>query len=63
MTMNSQCDEATKEHKTNDHTCGEHCEVWSRVTGYFRPVSSWNRGKKQEFQDRKMFELKDKKCC
>jgi anaerobic ribonucleoside-triphosphate reductase len=28
-------------------------EVYSRVVGYFRPVSGWNLGKKQEFEDRK----------
>lgn len=28
-------------------------EVYSRVVGYFRPVSGWNIGKKQEFEDRK----------
>ncbi len=28
------------------------CEVWSRVVGYYRPVQSWNVGKKQEFKDR-----------
>ena len=39
----------------SEHTCGERCEVWSRVCGYFRPVSSWNRGKKQEFADRRTF--------
>jgi anaerobic ribonucleoside-triphosphate reductase len=27
-------------------------EVYSRVVGYFRPVSGWNLGKKQEFADR-----------
>lgn len=27
-------------------------EVWSRVVGYFRPVQSWNLGKKLEFGDR-----------
>lgn len=37
--------------------CGLPCEVWSRVCGYHRPVSLWNRGKKQEFQDRKNFEV------
>ena len=31
------------------------CEVYSRVVGYFRPVSNWNDGKKQEFFDRKEF--------
>ena len=40
------------------HTCGERCEVWSRVCGYFRPVASWNKGKKQEFADRKPFVVK-----
>ena len=28
------------------------CEIWTRVMGYHRPVSSWNIGKKQEFKDR-----------
>ncbi len=31
------------------------CEVYSRVVGYLRPVNQWNRGKRQEFSDRKMF--------
>jgi hypothetical protein len=29
-------------------------EVYSRVVGYYRPVQSWNDGKKQEFSERKM---------
>jgi len=29
------------------------CEVYSRVCGYYRPVSAYNPGKKQEFTDRK----------
>jgi anaerobic ribonucleoside-triphosphate reductase len=33
------------------------CEVYSRVVGYYRPVNSWNEGKKAEFQNRKMFDL------
>jgi len=33
------------------------CEVYSRVVGYYRPVSTWNKGKKQEFKDRKEFKL------
>ena len=32
------------------------CTVWSRVVGYLRPVSSWNLGKKQEFEDRLEYE-------
>lgn len=61
MTMNSQCDCATKEHKTNDHQCGEPCEVWSRVTGYFRPVKSWNKGKKEEFKDSTPYKIQKPK--
>ena len=38
-------------------TCGEECEVYSRVCGYFRPVSNWNHGKKEEFKDRKKFKI------
>ncbi len=29
------------------------CEVYSRVVGYYRPVSNWNIGKRQEFKERK----------
>jgi hypothetical protein len=31
------------------------CEVWTRVMGYHRPVSSFNRGKQGEFAERKYF--------
>ena len=31
------------------------CEVWSRVMGYHRPISSFNTGKKGEFADRQYF--------
>ena len=31
------------------------CEVYSRVVGYMRPITQWNKGKKQEFKDRKLF--------
>jgi len=36
------------------------CEVYSRVVGYLRPVSQWNRGKQQEFTDRKTFDMMQK---
>ena len=35
--------------------CGAETEVWSRVTGYLRPVKNYNIGKKQEYMDRKKF--------
>lgn len=38
-------------------TCGADCEVYSRIVGYIRPVSQWNRGKKQEFKERKTYNL------
>jgi anaerobic ribonucleoside-triphosphate reductase len=33
-------------------------EVFSRVVGYYRPVSQWNKGKKEEFNQRKEAESK-----
>ena len=38
-------------------TCGEEAEVYSRITGYYRPVKNWNDGKAQEFLDRKVYEV------
>jgi len=37
-------------------TCSAACEVWTRVMGYHRPVSSFNRGKQGEFHERQFFE-------
>lgn len=31
------------------------CEVFSRVVGYMRPVGNWNKGKQEEYKDRKVF--------
>jgi len=36
-------------------TCGKPCEVYSRVVGYFRPLRNWNKGKKEEFNNREEF--------
>ncbi len=35
--------------------CGKKTEVYSRITGYYRPVQNWNDGKSQEFKDRKTY--------
>jgi len=35
--------------------CGQKCEIYARVCGYHRPVANWNRGKKEEWKDRKTF--------
>lgn len=32
-------------------------EVFSRVTGFFRPVQDWNKGKAEEFKERKKFKI------
>ena len=37
--------------------CGKKCEVYSRITGYYRPVQNWNDGKSQEFKDRKVYNV------
>ena len=45
------------EEKLPAGACGQPTECYSRVTGYFRPVSAWNKGKKEEFKDRKTFNV------
>jgi len=37
--------------------CGKPTEVYSRITGYYRPVANWNDGKAQEFKERKVYDL------
>ena len=37
--------------------CGETTEVYSRITGYYRPVQNWNVGKSQEFKERKLYDV------
>ena len=37
--------------------CGAPCQIYSRVVGYYRPISAWNDGKAQEFKQRKMYNI------
>ncbi len=37
--------------------CGEKTEVYSRITGYYRPVQNWNDGKAQEYKDRLVYNI------
>lgn len=37
--------------------CGGRTEVYSRITGYYRPVQNWNDGKTQEFKERKVYDI------
>ncbi len=41
--------------------CGETTEVYSRITGYYRPVQNWNDGKTQEYKDRKVYNIENSK--
>ena len=40
--------------------CGGKAEVYSRITGYYRPVQNWNDGKTQEYKDRKTYDVINK---
>jgi ribonucleoside-triphosphate reductase len=46
------CPKCEKENRATE------CEIYSRVVGYLRPINQWNRGKQQEFEDRKTFTIK-----
>ena len=37
--------------------CGGVTEVYSRITGYYRPVQNWNDGKSQEYRDRRVYDI------
>lgn len=37
--------------------CGDKTEVYSRITGYYRPVQNWNDGKSQEYKDRRVYAM------
>ncbi len=39
--------------------CGAKTEVYSRITGYYRPVQNWNDGKSQEYKDRKVYDIEN----
>ncbi|MBE7040830.1 MAG: ribonucleoside triphosphate reductase [Ruminococcaceae bacterium] len=41
--------------------CGSATEVYSRITGYYRPVQNWNDGKSQEYKDRKVYDIANSK--
>ena len=41
--------------------CGKKAEVYSRITGYYRPVQNWNDGKTQEYKNRKLYDV-DHSC-
>ena len=42
--------------------CNEDTEVYSRITGYYRPVKNWNDGKSKEFEMRKEYKVEGCNC-
>ena len=42
--------------------CGGNAEVYSRITGYYRPVQNWNDGKSQEYKERKEYDVANGSC-
>ncbi|NLZ90170.1 MAG: ribonucleoside triphosphate reductase, partial [Clostridiales bacterium] len=42
--------------------CGRKTEVYSRITGYYRPVQNWNAGKAQEFRERKEYSVLERQA-
>ena len=41
---------------------GTRCQIWSRVTGFFRPIDDYNPGKLAEFHDRKTYDVYLESC-
>lgn len=41
--------------------CGQKTEVYSRITGYYRPVQNWNDGKLEEYKERKTYNIQTSK--
>jgi anaerobic ribonucleoside-triphosphate reductase len=39
--------------------CTAHVDVYSRVVGYLRPISTWNPGKQQEFLERHEYDIRN----
>ena len=43
-----------------DKNFGNECDVYSRVVGFYRPVSYWNKGKQAEYDQRKVYNMPNK---
>ncbi len=48
--------EINKEVRIIENKNRQKCEIYSRVVGFLTPVSQWNRGKKEEWKDRKTYD-------
>ncbi len=50
----------TKERPATEKDIKIPCEIYSRIVGYLRPIQNWNKGKQQEFKERKTFQVNEK---
>jgi len=55
------CDNCYEDDPKSIMVKGQKCEVYSRVTGYLRPINQWNPGKQEEFRERKYYKFNAKK--
>jgi ribonucleoside-triphosphate reductase len=55
------CNECFEKNKSLSNF--QECEVYSRVVGYIRPVEQWHKGKKQEYDERKEFNVSSGESC
>lgn len=55
MQSNQELNKSQPQNAILDDSERQACEVWTRVMGYHRPVSAFNRGKKSEHKERKHF--------
>jgi len=43
--------------------CGQATEIYSRITGYYRPIANWNDGKTKEYDMRKEYVINNQEIC
>jgi ribonucleoside-triphosphate reductase len=53
--LHAECRESNQGEFLMSTKCEERTEVYSRVCGFFRPVQQWNKGKKEEFKERREY--------
>jgi anaerobic ribonucleoside-triphosphate reductase len=58
-----QIDHEIKQLQIQYSCAGKRCQVVSRVVGYYQPVDNWNQGKREEFAERKTFDVPKEVTC
>ena len=57
-TLNQLNEEISLLHTQLENLKGAPTEVYTRIVGYYRPVKNWNKGKREEYNERLPFEIK-----